>query len=820
MLTLFSNPTTLAAGPMDWLLGLSRLTTGDPKAELGWRFPLEALEWAAIIIVAALFAGWSYSKLMGPRKARYTLATLRALLIVFIAALLSGPMLVVEDYRLDPDWLLVLVDRSASMTIRDVIEDPGTGASSTRAGGPETRDEALRRALGKHAALFTPERLGKDRRIVWLGFDSSTREIDAPGRPSADAKGLATLPPADGSSTAIRTAIEQALQRTVGRQVAGIVLFSDGRTPQSTGPEVITRLQQHRIGVYPVPLGAEQSPLNIAIARVDMPERAYINDTVPVTVTLDLFPADAPVESDRLTVRLIDKQTGKTLDERSGRDVNINKPIRLLTESKLAGKQTWRVEVVYDAAPDAPVAKRELMTDDNSEEATIELIDRPIRVLYVEGYPRWEYRYLKTMLMREKSIDSSMMLLSADRAFAQEGDSPITRLPVSSEELRPYDVILIGDVPATYFSAEQLAQMRDHVAINGAGIIWIAGEYSMPRSYDNTTLEDLLPMTNPAAVQRVDPALGPILMRPQPLAEALNVLRLRSNPEADLRTRATTAAWPKDLPAFEWAQDIGRLKPTTETLATSQDLGTAPIPLVTRVRYGAGQSIYLASDETWRWRFGRGELYSQQYWIQLIRLIARERLQQRDDRVYMQVSHRRVEPAQTVIVKLVVRDPLILQRNLSKISVAVSKADDPSQRVLERLDLTQTGEADPNRPAGEVREYSAQWQPSAAGDLTLRVIESGLDDLGITESIDVVHPADETRQVATDHGRLKALAEATGGQVVNLNELDSLATLIPSRAQRTENDIREPLWDSPLALILVLLLITAEWIGRKAIRLV
>ena len=108
-------PTTFAAGLFDWLLGLSRLTSGDPKAELGWRYPLSALEWVVIIAVAILFAGWSYSRLMGSPTARYVLASLRAPLIIFIAALLSGPMLVVEDYRLDPDWLLVLVDRSASM---------------------------------------------------------------------------------------------------------------------------------------------------------------------------------------------------------------------------------------------------------------------------------------------------------------------------------------------------------------------------------------------------------------------------------------------------------------------------------------------------------------------------------------------------------------------------------------------------------------------------------------------------------------------------------------------------------------------------------
>jgi hypothetical protein len=84
----------------------------------------------------------------------------------------------------------------------------------------------------------------------------------------------------------------------------------------------------------------------------------------------------------------------------------------------------------------------------------------------------------------------------------------------------------------------------------------------------------------------------------------------------------------------------------------------------------------------------------------------------------------------------------------------------------------------------------------------------------------VIHPDDERRQPATDHPRLETLAADTGGKVVSLAKLDDLATLIPKRAQRTANDDREALWDSPLALIIVLLLLTVEWVGRKMIRLV
>ncbi len=841
---------TLAASIFDWLLGLKRLSTGDDRAQLGWRVDVAGWIWIIIILAAVGLAFWSYSKLTGSRPARTALATLRALLLLLLAALIAGPMLVVEDYRLDPDWLLVLVDRSASMKIRDVVDDTdqadagkdGIGGVSLVAGRPPiTRDESLRRALGEHADLFSTDKLGKDRRIIWLGFDSLTREIDSPTPPASTDSGdraAAKLPDPAGNTTAIRSAIEQALQRATGRPVSGIVLFTDGRTPQATGADLVAKLKQQRIGVYAVPLGSPRTPLNLVVSRVESPERAYINDTVPVTVSIDTYPQDAALDRDRLSIRLVEKQTGRVLDEKKGKEIDLGgssapgagatsgKPVRLSTETAVAGRQSWRVELVYDAPADAPIEKRELVTDDNAQDVNVELVDKPIRVLYVEGYPRWEYRYLKTLLIREKSIDSSMMLISADRTFAQEGDSPITRLPVSPEEFKPYDVIIIGDVPANFFSAEQLALMKDHVSARGAGLIWIGGDYATPRSYDNTPLAELLPMRRPGEVKRADPSLGTISLRPQPLAEALNVLRLRSESVASGAPRRSEAqSWPANLPQFLWAQDIGRLKPTAEVLAASQEFpdlgGGAPgaLPLVSRIRYGGGQAVYVASDETWRWRYGRGELYFQQFWIQIIRMLGRERLQQRDERVYLQVSNRRVQSGQQVKVSLHVRDAQLARDPKPRISIAVTKADNPKGPALDRIDLTPVGAAEGSGADGAGREYSAVWQANVNGDLVLRVLDASMEDAA-GEPIEIIAPDDELRQPATDHPRLQTLADETGGKVVALSDLDQLNTLIPRRATRTPNDIREALWDSPLAMLLVVLLITAEWIGRKVIRLV
>jgi hypothetical protein len=332
-------------------------------------------------------------------------------------------------------------------------------------------------------------------------------------------------------------------------------------------------------------------------------------------------------------------------------------------------------------------------------------------------------------------------------------------------------------------------------------------------------------MRRPAAVDRADPTLGAMLMRPTPLAESLSVLKLRGG--ANASAAAGAPAWPDKLPPFWWAQQIGELKPSAEVLAESYGHPGKPLPLLVRIRYGAGQALFAATDETWRWRYGRGELFFEQYWLQLIRMLARSRLQQGTDRAVLTVSNRRLEVDQAAVVHLRINDELLAQRELPRISVAVTRLDAPGKEntPVERIDLVRksSGNADANTadPATRVLDvaYEAIWRPATPGRLQLRVNEPAMDDLNITQSVEVIRPDDELRQPLPDRQRPVALAKDTGGAVVELDRLDDLATLVPNRARRTPNDLREPLGDSFLSLLIVLALLTAEWVGRKMIRL-
>jgi len=774
---------------LDWLLSLSRTSVADPSAELGWRYALPGWVWAAVVIGAVAVAVLGYRRILGARSGRVVLAAVRSMLIVLIAVLLAGPSLVVWVSARESDRLLVLIDRSESMSISD-MSDPASP-------DPISRDAALRRVLERHVDMFQAEQFTKDRRVVWLGFDAGTFPVTTPD-----------LPPAEGATTSIRTAIDQTLRRSADRRICGIVLMTDGRSRQDTGADIIRRLNRRAAPVFAVPFGADAPTLDLAVAQVDWPDKAFVNDTVPVTVYLEHDPAEMKVEQKRVTVRLVDLRTGAVLDQKHPGDSALTKPVRLTSSSSVVGPAKWRVEVIYEP-PDGRPGER--VSQNNQRSIELELIDQPIRVLYVEGYPRWEYRYLKNMLLREKSIESSIMLTSADRGFAQEGDIPLARLPDNAEQMRPYDVVIIGDVPGGYFSQQQLALIRRHVGTGGAGLLWIAGAAHTPRSYEATDLAALLPMRHPAAVALPGPPDEGFTLRRSPLAVLRGLLRLESPDPGAPQT------WPGPVPPLRWAQNIGELKPAAEVLVETA-MDSAPVPVITTMRYGAGQVIYVATDETWRWRYGRGGFYFDQAWLQLVRMLGRGRIQQDSRRVRLSVSSRRVDVRQMVVVSLEADDPLALGEDLKRIRLDVTDATADRAVPIERIELLSIAR---DRPAdtAATRRYQAAWRPSKEGRLLLSVVEPALAGMEIGARIEVVRPDDELRHPRPDHERLRTLTEQTGGKVIPPDELDQLTSLVRDDRKKTDYPQSESLWDSYLALSLALLLLTGEWIGRKLIRL-
>lgn len=762
----------------------------DPRAALSWRTDLPAWGWILVVLVAAAFAAWTYRRLTPSPVWMATLSTLRALLMVVLIALMLGPLLLVERDVIEEACVVLLVDRSASMQIEDAALPDASAL-------PVSRDDSLRAWLKRQADVFGADALGNNRRLIWLGFDSGTYEI----KPLEIGESVA-WPPADGRATALRTALEDALQRSGGQHLLGIVLFSDGRSPQPINPSTLDRMTQRGAALYTVPIGGAVNPLDVAITRVEAPDKAFVNDEVPVTVWITTEPSDIEVKSEEIRIRVVDVQRPDKVLAEAFPEAD-GALARLQVRWPDVGSATWRIEVDYQSEQ---ATLHEAVTSNNHRTVHIDFIDRPVRVLYVESLPRWEYRYLKNLLVREKSIDSSVLLLSSDLSFAQEGDRSILRLPSNRREMEPYDVILVGDVDPATFGNDQWQLIRDQVSVFGAGLMWIAGGRHNPSAYGGSPLEAMFPLREASRVRPlVTDDVGLHVKRAE-AADALSILRLR-DPQ-----RPSGDAWPVTLPGLRWVQDPGPLKPTAEVLARAAGK-TSDVPLLVSMRYGAGQVLFLGTDETWRWRYGRGEIFFEQFWTQLIQMLGRGRAAYENAPVRLWTSHRMPRVGAPVLVSVLYREPGAAEQT---VNVTVRRIDDDQTIALL---LTEVSTHQLSAEKMESTLYQTTWRASEPGRYVIELSGPSVSGEAVTWGPIEVQPEDtEWGEVRPDHENLERAAAATGGRSVALSNLAALNRSIP-QTPSSPDDLREPLWDSPLAFMVVILLPTLEWVGRKWLKL-
>ncbi len=798
------------------ILGFESLRLGDPGVTLDWTRPVPSWGWLLIVLAAAALGSWSYRKLDGPRAPRAFFASLRALLLILIAVLISGPRLARQNQTVEKDWIVVLADRSASMTVRDAPSNSGSAQS---------RDEQLAATLA--AADPTWETATKDRRVLWLGFDSGVSTL----RPPAD-RARPDLAPANGRATDLAAALAQAARLTAARPVAGFVLLSDGRTTTPPSDDLLTQLQGRQIPVLSVALGNPTPQADLAVERTEAPSAAFVNDTVPVSVTISRSKGDNPAG---IKVTLVNIATGEVLDEQPATfaDTEFERRVILTTKPTTPGPTTWVVRLV-GPTPD-------IVPTNDTAELSITLVDRPLRVAYFDGYPRWEYRYLKNLLLREKTITSSISLLASQRKFIQEGSDPLLALPRTAQDWRKFDVVILGDLRPEMFSKEQLALLRDHVSRDGGGVLMIGGPGPMPNAWRGSPAADLIPFTlgTSESASPIAAWLEPVIMRPTPVAERLGLLRLSDDPRE---------TWPAILndPDAGWTAlrlaqrlDPQRLKPAAETIATAIPLSqlaastppspsetTSPgEPLVVTMRYGAGRVVYVATDEIWRWRYGRGETLPERFWLPIIRMLARQGLETSGQPAVLTASPSRAQVDRPVQVSVRLVDQSLLDARPTNIRVrARAKTPTPSNTTLPPtapdLGLILTPQTDSETGSEAPNLFATTWLPTEPGTYTL-TIDDPLLPAGLPgQDVVVAYPDDELRSPQTDHALMASIADRTGGKVVEPARLSEALAQLPDRQIRlVGTPTVETLWDKPFVWVLLMVILCTEWIGRRLIRL-
>ena len=775
------------------MFGLQSLPVDATGVRFAWERPVPMSAWLLVCVLALLVAWGSYRNIAISTAKRRVLCSLRTVTIIFLTALFLGPLLEVPQESVEPDSVIVLADRSRSMEVADLSDSLNE---------PKLRDAALRELATSDSPFAL---IGSEHRVAWYGFSDALTPL------TRASDGSVAIGDAVGDQSLLSRSIEQALSRSSGRQVSAVVLLTDGRTTDPPDRNLIRRLQAEGVTVSSVVLGADVAVGDTAIAAVQAPKRAFSKDIVPVEAIIE---RRGPARARASRVELVDTATGTVLDfaelpagaNMAGEAAPQRDTVQLVASPATTGDARWEVRVsdslVSSTTTDGQTA-RDLLPVNNRRAVPITLVDRPMRVLYIDGYPRWEYRYLKNLLQREQTIESSVMLLSADRDFAQEGNTPIARLPRTREEFERFDLIVIGDIPATFFTGEQLLEMKRAVAERGTGLAWIGGSRSTPRTWHGTSAEELLPFTGPYELERLS---IPVNLSPTPLAARLGVLRLADDPKSAFPAELLSAdeGWAQ----LEWAQriPIQSLKPASEILAEStQEIEGGHAPLVVGMRYGAGNVLYVATDEIWRWRNGRGETYPERFWVQLLRSLARPSLGVGREEVRIAI-----EPGRAVVGDTV------------RVEVELPAGAPPATIALEAIPEDSRGSAvDIVAMPGSSWLFVAAWSPEREGRWKIRPRDPSLAArAGDGAILEVTRSDRELRDAEADRPLLEALARETGGRVVGPADAAALVRSLPNRSIRTENPLRDPIWNSPLALAILMSLLASEWIIRRSARLI
>jgi len=347
---------------------------------------------------------------------------------------------------------------------------------------------------------------------------------------------------------------------------------------------------------------------------------------------------------------------------------------------------------------------------------------------------------------------------------------------------------------------------------------------------------------------------GPVTITPTPLADRLGVLRLLPTPESG-------TWWPPELSdpktgwsQLRWAQRIEPelLKPTAEVLATARSAGKAgdgaqtgsdTLPVLVSMRFGAGRVLYLGTDEIWRWRYGRGEVYAERFYLQMIRMLGRESLSRAGKLARLEASPRRAEVEQPIRITVELVDQSLVDAAPASLRVRVvregsvmpgDKRDSPGaadeSAAPTDLVLTPEGNAGGNARGNRAsRTYAATWITNESGRYRVEASDPLLASVGASDGggagvlstqVEVWLPDDELRRPETDHAMLTKLSELSDGAVLSLRDLKDLPRLLPNRKLTLSGEPEvETLWDTPLALILVMSLLTVEWVGRRLMKL-
>jgi hypothetical protein len=786
------------------------------------------VDWGWIILLGVAlavvtFVSYRWLPAEVSRFRRMMLTGLRLVFFALLVLLILMPVVRFDLKRQERMSLLVLIDASESMALAEPRTDPldvrraamALGVIEPGAGGDFSDDflaefkrkpriELLRGALTNSHYNLLPQLSGRFN-LAPFTFGQTVDKVGGGNATSTDwVASLNAVSPV----TAIGSSVTEALhaQREIryqsreqlGGSVAGVFLATDGANNAGLKPgELVARLQREGVPLYIYGVGITD-PRDIRLVSLAAPDAAFVEDTIAIQVRvrsqgLAGKPAEMKLSIDGASV------TNRTITFDPDGDQLINLSYTPMQPGE------FKLEVSIDPRDD------ETEPGNNRLRQRLRVVDSRISVLLVDQTPRWEYRYLSAMLKRDRRVDLRILLFEGDDSISStlrdDSDSPYLKEFPDSEALRDYDVVILGDVDRGRLDgpAGGLELLRKFVAEQGGSLVVLAGKQNCPARYVGTELDAMLPVVLSSS---------PVLDREDVYGDREIIIErtLRGRGSAMLRLsdedEENEKIW-DELPGIFWIAEVERAKPTAQVLMVRADKAVENSrdlkPVLALHTFGAGHVMYVGTDNFWRWRRNAGDRHHTRLWSQIVQRMALPRLMGFSRDVQLTLDRRTYRTGDRVRVKarLFNRDDL----PVNGLQLVYRQQDGSGEQVV---DL----QADSDSPGA----YSGEFLAPKAGqfELNLRDPDGPRDTLEQEKRFFAVREFNlEKTRTAMNESLLREMAAQTGGAFFREENLHELPAAIPDRTRETVVRMERELWSSWIYFLLLLIVITIEWVIRK-----
>lgn len=694
---------------------------------------------------------------------RVALVGLRLAALAVLLFCLFRPALILKAAVPQQNFLGVLVDDSRSMSIADLDGQTRSAFIQQQLAGPNAR---LLDALSQRFV------------VRFFRFASTSDRVAS----AADLK-------YGGTATRLAAALDRARDELSGLPLAGLVMVSDGAdTSDAAIDETLASLKARSIPVFTVGVGQERFAHDVQVTRVETPRSVLKGTALVVDVVLSQTGYGGQ------TIPLSVEDDGRIV---STQEVTLppdgeSATVKVRFTANEAGARTFKVKV--------PVQAGEQVTRNNARDALIQVHDRAEKILYYEGEPRFEYKFLRLGVEGDKNLQVVSLDRTAENKYYRQSvttpDELIGGFPKTREELFQYRGLILGSVEAASFTPEQLRMIADFVNKRGGGLLMLGGRRSFAEGgWGGTPVGDVLPVVMETTNAKY---FSEVQAKPTRAGATFPVTQIAGD------EKASSAKW-NEMPAVTSVNAIRQAKPGATVLLAGVDNRKQDQIVLAYQRYGRGKAIAMPIQDSWLWKMDAKVAVTDtthaMFWRRLIRWL----VDGVPEPVNVATTADRVEPGEAITLSAEVLDSAYVEVNDSRV---VARVTAPSGKTMEApVEWTVTKDG----------QYRASFTPDESGIYDVRVTAArDQKDMGTAAAHVRVSAGDaEYFDAGMRAPLLKRIAEDTGGRFFTPANAASLPEAISYSGRGVTVVEERELWDMPALFIALMGLIGTEWGYRR-----